>query len=93
MFVSQAFFSSKNEAALHDVSALDSKNELVKLTGMSLDYADKLMGAQVVSFNFPFPRNFEFAVATVITETRSQFVDNEGRPFEGLSHGVLTLSF
>ena len=60
---------------------------------MALDYADKLMGAQVLSIGLPYPGNLDFAVATVIAETREQFADKEGRPFEALSHGVLTLRF
>lgn len=80
-----AAFSAGDAAALARASAVQTNGEPFVLTGMSTDWAQRVMGAQILSIAIPDPRNLDLAHATLVTETR-----NASDTGEVLTHGVVT---
>src|SRR5262245_24515234 len=85
----QTFFSAfanGDEELLARISALQTNGEPYALTGMSTDWAEQVMGAQILEIALPDPRNFGVAHAKILTETRT-LTEPAG---EMLSHSVMT---
>jgi hypothetical protein len=84
----QTFFSafaSRDEAVLAQASALQPNGEPFVLTGMSTDWADRVMGAQILSSNLIDPKNPDLTDVRILTETR-----NASDTGEVLTHNVVT---
>jgi len=85
-------WTSRNEAALSQVSASDTNGLPIGLTGLSVNFQDKLMGAQVLAIMLA-NTNHDVATVSLVTEFRSHRAGADGQPFDGTSHGILTLRF
>ena len=85
-------WTSKNEAAILQASALGTNGQPFRLTGMASDFQDRLMGAQVLSFTSA-TTNPDVVTATMIYEGSNHAVDRSGRSFESIGHGILAFRF
>jgi hypothetical protein len=84
-------FTTGNEAALDNASARDGDDRPIRLTGMALNFAEGLRGAQVLQLTIPDPNNLDAVRALVVYERVSQQSDQNGLPFEHVGHGVLEI--
>jgi hypothetical protein len=83
----QTFFSAfanGDEAVLARVSSLQPNGEPFVLTGMSTDWAERVMGVQILSSNFD-PKDLDVRDVRILTETR-----NASDAGEVLTHNVVT---
>jgi hypothetical protein len=83
----QTFFSAfanGDEAVLARVSSLQPNGEPFVLTGMSTDWAERVMGVQILSSNFD-PKDPDVRDVRILTETR-----NASDAGEVLTHNVVT---
>jgi len=85
-------WTSRNDAALSQVSVSDTNGQPIGLTGMSLSFQDRLMGAQILGIRAE-SKDLDAWIVTMVYEYKQRMADQNGQPYEGISHGVLRLRF